>query len=64
MKDFNDYGVLIGEIITFFSDSDYPINCALGQSTGAAALSNYVLAQKGCELEKLVFYAPLLRTKG
>ncbi len=64
VKSFDDYGKLIATILSVFEDLGESIDFAIGQSTGAAALSNFIYTQERNKFEKLVFYAPLLRTSG
>ena len=68
VSSFSDYALALADVVeTLDLGSTKPV-CALGQSTGAAVIMNYILncqqANKDVSLSKLIFLAPLLRVRG
>lgn len=61
IRDFAEYGAVIDNTVEILAATLPAPFYGLGQSTGCAALMNYVLAKRGGRFEKLIFLAPLLR---
>lgn len=63
IADFNDYATVIDECIATVGDAVPSRWLAVGQSTGGAALMNYVLRHSPMVFERMVLLAPLIRPK-
>ncbi|MFL0800438.1 MAG: alpha/beta hydrolase [Agarilytica sp.] len=61
--DFAEYAHVIAGVLDAFPDFYAPVY-AVGQSTGCAAILNYVLAAQGKVFQKLVLLAPLIQPRG
>lgn len=61
ISDFDEYGRAIHDVIRAASPHFPPVTTGFGQSTGCAALMNYLMAGFDSTLEKLVLFSPLLR---
>lgn len=64
IADFSDYGSVIEHSLTALEKDLYGPVYAVGQSTGGAALLNYVLDRRGLKFSKLVLLAPLIKPRG
>lgn len=64
ITDFSDYGRMIREFLVATESMIHGPLYGLGQSTGAAALLNYVFLQNSKGFEKQVLLAPLVRPRG
>lgn len=62
--DFSEYGAAIDGCLMALRDVLPDVVFAVGQSTGCAALLNYILVSRGKRFTKLVLLAPLIRPKG
>lgn len=66
IDDFDQYGLIIRDWLKQIPTQDKRLpepQIALGQSTGCAALMNYVLVQRAHTFKKLFFLAPLIEPK-
>lgn len=64
INDFSEYAVVIEGVLNILEDNiTFPLY-AVGQSTGCAAILNYVLASRGQAFERLVLLAPLIQPRG
>ncbi len=61
--DFSEYAHVIAGVLDAFPTFSGPVY-AVGQSTGCAAILNYVLASRGKAFQKLVLLAPLVQPRG
>lgn len=66
IDDFNEYGQLIAQSLGVIGQTSLPsLSYVVGQSTGGAALMNYVLGSdyKKDSIEKIVLLAPLIKPR-
>ncbi len=63
IRDFAEYALVIGETLDALRGKIPRPLFAVGQSTGSAALLNYVLAAGGRQFSKLVLLAPLIEPR-
>lgn len=61
--DFLEYAQVIDEVLERLSETMPGDFYALGQSTGCAAILNYLLVQRGRAFKKLVLLAPLIKPR-
>ncbi|MFL0805456.1 MAG: alpha/beta hydrolase [Agarilytica sp.] len=61
--DFAEYAHVISGVLDAFPNSLQTPIYAIGQSTGCAAILNYVLAARGKAFQKLVLLAPLIQPR-
>ena len=62
--DFSEYGAAIDGCLLALRNVLPPTVHAVGQSTGCAAILNYILVSRGKRFQKLVLLAPLIRPRG
>ncbi len=63
INSFDEYGEVISGVLEALSGDIKPPMYAVGQSTGCAAILNYVLASHGKAFERLVLLAPLIQPR-
>jgi len=64
IQDFSEYALVLQETLEALKRKIISPFFAVGQSTGCAAILNYVLAARGEEFVKLVLLAPLIQPRG
>ena len=64
ISSFNDYQIVLSNLLLFFKDKTPAPWCAIGQSTGSAILMDFLLSGGEKVFPKTVLLAPLVRPRG